>query len=212
MISSRCLAAFWEFDLAADFCWGVNSRDRSRRPRPSLCRAPLWSWTSVDETVSWSSPNANRDKFDIEILETRCSSSSMDLAGTVSAGHLRLLVCLVSVTYGYAFNGSDKAPFCERAGVIEYFNADAPFTLPRADYVQVGCFLYCLQLGRSTDPSPPGEGRAQPAEDSITRHQALVLRPSKLLPNALDHIGIIQSRNLTAHQWFDVSPSEITIV
>jgi hypothetical protein len=55
---SRYFAGLWEADLLENLVWHVDSDEPL--PRPSVYRAPSWSWASVDGSVSISASEGGR--------------------------------------------------------------------------------------------------------------------------------------------------------
>jgi hypothetical protein len=85
---SRYLAGLWEDTLLEDLLWTVPTV-YYLRPRPSVWRAPTWSWASVDNDIWYPILNFDESEHrNFYILDVRIVSRGLGDTGEVASGRL----------------------------------------------------------------------------------------------------------------------------
>lgn len=82
------LAGMWRVDLTVDLLWRVTGTGT----RPSTCRAPSWSWASVDGEIYFHSSKVRqraRENLCSKLLEAHITPVQ-DQLGQVQDGHIIL--------------------------------------------------------------------------------------------------------------------------
>jgi hypothetical protein len=76
------LVGFWEVDLVDHMLW--ISKIKPPPPRPTFCRAPTWSWASIDGPIEYVSDErkGNQD-FTIKLVSVSLSTNPLNLFGTL---------------------------------------------------------------------------------------------------------------------------------
>ena len=107
------LAGHWRFDLLSQLLWHRgDSPGVPPVPRPSLYRAPSWSWTSLDvgvNTIIYPNPTA----FKARVIEAKTTPLG-DPFGQVSDGYIRVRCPL----YEVAIDPGDRETLEDNVGVL----------------------------------------------------------------------------------------------
>ena len=96
----KYLAGIWRKDLLRQLCWHSNER-RTFNSKPSIYRAPSWSWAAIDGTVRYPtfdySPKDYGNSMAPEVVEAAVELQSNDVFGPVNGGFLKLRGCMAQV-------------------------------------------------------------------------------------------------------------------
>ncbi|KAE9369875.1 HET-domain-containing protein, partial [Stipitochalara longipes BDJ] len=79
------LAGLWKSELPSNLLWGVL-----KGVRPSIYRAPSWSWAALDGEITVFSSIYTSTAYSCEVLNASTTLSGVDLFGQVSAGMITL--------------------------------------------------------------------------------------------------------------------------
>jgi hypothetical protein len=89
------LAGLWSNSLQFDLLWRVDKSDLPNATRPTVYRAPSWSWASVDAPISYWSTNFYSRTYTDEtkcwkVIRAEVTRAGLDPTGEVSAGVLEV--------------------------------------------------------------------------------------------------------------------------
>ena len=106
----RYLAGLWENDLPNQLNWMTGSRSCQCR-RPSVWRAPSWSWASIDGPVFHQSPLQLDRSSALHIVDTEIipAEGENDNFGRIASGKIQIVCILAKLKY--ATSGSADENF-----------------------------------------------------------------------------------------------------
>ncbi|KAI4137580.1 MAG: hypothetical protein LQ341_005090 [Variospora aurantia] len=88
----RYIAGLWQADIFRGLLW--MTKDSSEATRPSVDRAPSWSWASVKGEVEWPSRTTARHchyNYAVQLLEAQTDTGPGGALGAVTGGMIKLL-------------------------------------------------------------------------------------------------------------------------
>jgi hypothetical protein len=91
LIGDDYVVGMWRKYLTSSLLWHVDSKsqvDKSPSARPSLYRAPSFSWAAVDGVVSTMNPKTRKTLF--EVIDVSIDYRSSDPTSLVSGGYIEL--------------------------------------------------------------------------------------------------------------------------
>ncbi|KAH6661631.1 hypothetical protein B0J14DRAFT_645730 [Halenospora varia] len=80
------LTGFWEKDLLRGILWQLWSNAKTKRP--SMYRAPSWSWAALDGEVEWKDLDEYGIEKNFKVETVEITPSGVDKMGQVIAGRL----------------------------------------------------------------------------------------------------------------------------
>ncbi|KAK4448882.1 HET-domain-containing protein [Podospora aff. communis PSN243] len=86
----RYLAGLWETSLLSDLAWYRASTVKDT-PRPSVYRAPSWSWASIARKVGFHSSEFEEDDVRARIISAETTLTGSDTRGEVEGGSIVLM-------------------------------------------------------------------------------------------------------------------------
>ena len=202
VLQDSYLAGLWRKSLVFDMAWSHADPGRRVLTRPSVYRAPSWSWASVDGPVHWN-------KYQMEdpalVISAGVTPKGSNLLGAVTEGFAILYSELVPVELDYLPNTRSAFQYvCKRHGFVEPARVDHPiyerfsqFSTNSTDAV------YVLRLFTVIGwPGSPGH-----------TFIALVLRKSDQMTDIYERVGILDYKRLDPSCWFEgVRKQNIKIV
>ena len=93
VVHDEYVAGMWRENLVGQLTWRIDGHTI----RPSVYRAPSWSWTSVDGKVNFSWYRHDRDDMGAEIVDLHIEYATDDKTGQILGGWLDLKGILWSV-------------------------------------------------------------------------------------------------------------------
>lgn len=123
---------------------GSSGDSLAKARRPNGCRAPSWSWASVEGPVEWANTDMRPGNFIVR--DYRCVSSSKDPTGCVDSGYLEIECKVVKCLYQGA--NDNKRHRVGQGNAWEIFDADVPYHVPPYDKeLSVAQSVYCVVVG-----------------------------------------------------------------
>jgi hypothetical protein len=180
-MSSDYVYGLWKSALLPGLLWYVFYWPQ--HPRPTLRRAPSWSWASVDSEIMYCAEDDWGDMTsNVRILECHCSPLSVDASGAVQRGYIRLQCELTPVKlyieYRSTVGGDPVLDECQTWMGSE----DGKWIMVHLDCpMEVGMHAngyYCVKVVSWSERTTLDEGRKEKerATEGIVQHSWLVLR------------------------------------
>lgn len=164
------LAGLWEGNLVKSLLWYVAGPELPWRP--SIYRAPSWSWASVEGPIGYFNEHF---QFPFEttcrVTEAKCESFSYDRTGKVTSGYMIVdgplaQVTLVvyeseppqSTTQFSGTSGNAGRVYKDCFSFVRTTNSKSQFEVLLDEHMGVGYYdsgYYCLEVGKSHDMRPP---------------------------------------------------------
>jgi hypothetical protein len=185
------LAGLWKNILIDDLRWYVI---HGKGVRPTVWRAPTWSWASVDGDVSFH-PQPNKTHVYSHLVQASTTLSGKDSTGEVSAGFIVLLGLVIFATMVEAKGGGQHKFALEAAGIEVSFGLDSNADVDTGR-LKLGDTLCCLRL------SPSGS-----KEDFC-----LILKAVDTTPIAYERVGHLQhSSEILDQNWFQSTDGDVEV-
>ena len=191
------LAGLWRRDLVCGLLWYANRSDMPRLVRPSMWRAPSWSWAALDGAATFEIRSTGEESGQscIDIVEAVVKLCGENPYGMVSSGYIVIVGRLVQVGYEI------------RTESIEYWTSVAPSMQDLLYNEGAECGYAFFDEAGTT-----GElyGLETYASSSPTRAKVdVILLQAAVESNVYRRVGI---GILAADLFLDTSKQKITIV
>ena len=146
------LAGMWRKKLTEQLCWCSHSKNR----RPEW-RAPTWSWTSIDASISfWEFWYRDKPENEyIQVIDATTTLAGSDYFGAVSGGELQLR-CTAIVRGYYSGPGNVEADQWSNDRVTlgaETRDVFVDMDCLEDDFINAGNSVFLLPLLGDTDDS-----------------------------------------------------------
>lgn len=82
-----CLAGLWRLNMEAQLLWNVAEK----APRPTIYRAPSWSWAAIDGEVTFKKYETDHQHLKIHILEACIVPLGQDILGELREGVVKVV-------------------------------------------------------------------------------------------------------------------------
>ena len=143
------LAGLWKENLAEGLVWHRTGRTdtllATSGSRPVEYLGPTFSWAAVTGEVTW---RARGEEQTVQVLETRCQPSTLDICGQVKCGYIKVRGRLVKCTIiNKPLQGTSQLQQLDIGG---FPHLDA---MEDADY-STGVKAYCLEIFTSKSKKP----------------------------------------------------------
>jgi hypothetical protein len=142
------LAGLWKGNLGRQLCWAVQQRDTKPETKPTVYRAPSWSWASTDQPVSWkllstvdvSTSKPNQDVL-VRLLYFNSIPVGIDLLGQLKDAKLELAcgpILKETFFHVYRLDSKDRYKgFYLDDGSKDFYDADEEFAHCESLYLPI---------------------------------------------------------------------------
>lgn len=186
----------WLRSLFDHLCWSVTRHDVPAT-RPTLYRAPSWSWASIDGPVTFGDSSAIKGSNLFQIINATTTLSGNDLLGQVSDGSLCVRAKLshqlwkrkstLAIQCSYVYPLREDSPDYFREANVSFSNASLVLDVPGVENeLEIWSMPIQDQFALALQPT---EGK----DSTFTRIGAIVWRSSRddLFSEELRDITII---------------------